>query len=296
MCFESLKRQRFKSLFFVLIAFSLPILSCCKATVESFSRHHKEELISKYSNYPHWFWQMPHSNDTLFAVGYAQTYFYQESSIEEATTNGIQILAKYISVRIHGERGSKDTILGPEFAGEDFKEEIEEGVFDIVKKNYKVIATETVGNITLVLMCMGEVPTLSSTKGFNRESPSWVSELPQRDGYLYAVGQSSSQFHEEETWQLAEYNARVGLALSFFSQLRSLGKKFNKNLNTASAVKTDVVLRRIQVVERWFDPENRIAYVLVRMPFESNNEDVMVTSKKLFNQRLIVILNEPENK
>ena len=198
MCFESLKRQRFKSLFFVLIAFSLPILSCCKATVESFSRHHKEELISKYSNYPHWFWQMPHSNDTLFAVGYAQTYFYQESSIEEATTNGIQILAKYISVRIHGERGSKDTILGPEFAGEDFKEELEEGVFDIVKKNYKVIATEIVGNITLVLLCIGEVPTLSSTKGFDQEAPEWLSKLPENPGFVYAVGQSSLQFHEEE--------------------------------------------------------------------------------------------------
>jgi hypothetical protein len=40
------------------------------------------------------------------------------------------------------------------------------------------------------------------------------------------------------------------------------------NLNTASAVKTDVVLKRLQVVERWFDPENRIPYVLVRVPLK----------------------------
>jgi hypothetical protein len=280
MCYESPKRKRLKSLFFILFAFSLPILSCCKATVKSFGKHHKEELIRKYSNYPQWFWQMPHSNNTLFAVGYAQTYFYQESSIKEATANGIQILAKCVSVRIHGERGSKDTVLGPEFAGEDFKEELEEGVFDIVKKNHKIIATETAGNITLVLLCMGEVPTLSSAKGFNLKSPGWVSELPQRHGFLYAVGQSSLQFHEEETWPLAEYNARISLALSFVSQLRSLGKRLDKNLSTASVVKTDAVLRRIQVIERWFDAENRISYVLVRMPLEDNSEAVMGKTEK----------------
>ena len=274
MRYESSNRKPLKSLFFILFIFSLSTLSCYKATVKPFSKHQKEELIRKYSSYPKWFWQMPHSNNTLFAVGYAQTYFYRESSIEEATANGIKILAKCVSVRIQGERGSKDTVLGPEFAGEDFKEELEEGVLDSVKKNYKVVATETVGNITLVLLCIGEVPALSSEKGFNREFPGWVSELPQRHGFLYAVGQSDQQFHEEETWQLAEYNACLSLALSFFSQLRSLGKKLDMNLNTASAVKTDVVLKRIQVVERWFDPENRIPYVLVRVPLKDKGSKI----------------------
>lgn len=270
MRYESSKRKRLELLFFILFYFSLTTLSCHKATVKPLSKHYKEELIRKYSTYPRWFWQMPHSNNTLFAVGYAQTYFYRESSVEEATVNGINNLAKSVSARIKGERGFKDTKLGPEFAGEFFKEELEGGVLDFVKKNHKVIATETVGDITLVLLCTGEAPTLSSAKGFDQKAPEWVSKLPKKPGFVYAVGQSSPQFHEEETWQLAEYNARVGLALSFVSQLRSLGKKLDKNLNTASAVKTDVVLRRIQVVERWFDPENRIPYVLVRMTLKDN--------------------------
>lgn len=270
MCYKSSKRQRFKSLFIILFFFSLSIQSCYKSNVYSFGKYQKEELIRKYSSYPQWFWQMPQGGNTLFAVGYAQTYFYRESSVEEATANGIKSLAKSISVRIKGERGSMDTVFGPEFKGEDFEEELEGGVLDSVKKNYKVIATETVGNITFVLLCLGEVLTLSSAKGFNQKSPSWVSELPQRHGFLYAVGQSHPQFHEEETWQLAEYNARISLALSFFSQLRSLGKKLDKNLNTASVVKTDVILKQLQTVERWFDPENRIPYVLIRMPLKGN--------------------------
>jgi len=272
MRYESSKKKLVESLFFILFCFSLLPLSCHKAPVKPLSIHYKEEQIHKYSSYPKWFWKMPHSNNALFAVGYAQTYFYSESSVEEATTNGINNLAKSVSVRIKGERGFKDTRLGPEFAGEAFKEELEEGVLDSVKKDYKVIATEKVGNITLVLLCIGEAPILSSEKGFNRNPPGWVSEPPQRQGFAYAVGQSSPQFREEETWQLAEYNARVGLSLSFISQLRSLGKRLDKNLNTASAVKTDVILRRIQVVERWFDPENRIPYVLVQMTLRDSTE------------------------
>jgi len=283
---ESSKRKRFGSLFFILFYISLLTLSCHNATVKPLSTHYREELIRKYSSYPKWFWQTPHGNNALFAVGYAQTYFYRESSVEEATLNGISSLAKSVSVRVKGERGFKDTKLGPEFAGEDFKEELEEGVLDSVKKNYKVIATETVGNITLVLLCIGEVPMLSSEKGFNRNRPGWVSELPQRHGFAYAVGQSAPQFHEEETWQLAEYNARVGLALSFISQLRSLGKKLDKSLSTASAVKTDVVLRRIQVVERWFDPENRIPFVLVRMTLKDNTETGTDYNQKIAQQQL----------
>jgi len=223
---------------------------------------------------------MPHSSNNLFAVGYAQTFFYRESSIEEATTNGINVLAKYVSVRIKGERGFKATILGPEFAGEAFKEELERGVLDFVKKNHKVVATESVGDITLVLLCTGEAPTISSTKGFDPKIPEWISKLPKKPGFVYAVGQSSPQFHEEETWQLAEYNARVGMALSFVAQLRSLGKRQDKSLSTASAVKTDAVLRRVQVIERWFDPENRIPYVLVHMPLKDNSEAVMYYAKK----------------
>ncbi len=272
MRYESSKRKRFESLFFILFYFLLLTLSCHKATVKPLSKHYKEEQIRKYSSYPKWFWQMPQSNNALFAVGYAQTYYYRESSVEEATANGINVLAKYVSVRIQGERGFKDTKLGPEFAGEFFKEELEGGVLDSVKKNYKVIATETVGDITLVLLCAGEAPTLSSAKGFDQKAPEWVSIMPRKPGFVYAVGQSSPQFHEEETWQLAEYNARVGLALSFVAQLRSLGKRLDKGLSTASAVKTDVVLRRIQVVERWFDPENRIPYVLVRMTLKDNED------------------------
>jgi len=280
MRYKTSKKKRLEFLVLILFFFSFFILPCCRTTVKPLKKLHKEELIHKYSSYPKWFWHMPHSSNNLFAVGYAQTFFYRESSIEEATTNGINVLAKYVSVRIKGERGFKDTILGPEFAGEAFKEEPEGGVLDFVKKNHKVVATESVGDITLVLLCTGEAPTLSSTKGYDQKIPEWISKLPKKPGFVYAVGQSSPQFHEEETWQLAEYNARVGLALSFVSHLRSLGKRQEGDITTTSAVKTDAVLRRVQVIERWFDPENRIPYVLVRMPLKDNSEAVMDYAKK----------------
>jgi hypothetical protein len=55
--------------------------------------------------YPAWFWNTPYSEDSLFAVGYSNTFFHTETSQKEAIENGIESLAKSVSVRIKGERG-----------------------------------------------------------------------------------------------------------------------------------------------------------------------------------------------
>ncbi|MFQ6041825.1 MAG: hypothetical protein ACE5PV_13285 [Candidatus Poribacteria bacterium] len=235
---------------------------------------------------------MPDSDTALFAVGYAQTYYHQETSVKEATENGIESLARSISIRIKGERGFMDTVSGSEFAGEDFQEELPEGILEFVKTNHKVVATETVGNITLVLLCsprspttssygIGDAPAVSSVKGFNSGRPGWVSEPPKRNGFLYAVGQCNPQYHEEDAWQLAEYDARINLALSLVAQLRSLVKKLDRNLNIITTVKTDVVLNRAQVDERWVDPRNGIPYVLMRMRLRDNNESLKNQLRKI---------------
>ena len=224
---------------------------------------------------------MPHSKIALFAVGYAQTYFYRDTSVEEATENGIRSLAKSVSIRIKGERGFMDTVYGSEFAGEDFQEELSEGVLEFVKTNHKVVATETVGKITLVLLCIGDALEVSSVKGFNPRRPSWVERPPQRTAFLYAVGQCNPQYHEEDAWQLAEYDARINLALSLFAQLRSLVKKLDKTLNIITTVKTDVVLHRTQVDKRWVDPQNGIPYVLMRMRLKDNTEAFMNQLRKI---------------
>lgn len=282
------KRRLSSSLFTLFLIFLLFIQSCQKTNVrpqsESSKKESMQELASsypKYSIYPRWFWKMPHNPNAVFAVGYAQTYFYPDSSVKEATENGIKSLAKSVSVRIKGERGFIDTLHGPQFAGEDFQEVLPEGVLDYVKKNHKVIATETVDDITLVLLCIGDAPSLSSAKSFNSRCPSWISKPPKREGFLYSKGQCTPQYHQEDAWQLAEYDARIDLALSLFAKLRSLVKKLDRNLNTITAVKTDVVLNRVQVIERWLDPKNGIPYVLVRMPLKDNTETSMDYLRKI---------------
>ena len=275
------KRQFESSLLVLFLIFLLSIQSCHKSSVEfSKSIHPPEYLIHKYSGYPRWFWQMPHSKNAVFAVGYAQTYFYRDASSEKATENGIRSLARSVSIRIKGARGFEDTIYGSEYRGEDFQEELPEGVLDFVKKNHKVVATETVGNITLVLLGIGDIPPVSS-KGFNPIPPSWVLRPPQRAGFLYAVGQCSPQYHEENAWQFAEYDARINLALSLFAQLRSLAKKLDRKLKIITTVKTDAILNRMQVDKRWVDPENEILYVLVRTRLKDNTESFMNQLRKI---------------
>ena len=305
MRYKPSKRRQFESsLLLLCLIFSFPIQSCHNLTVVEVKRSQPPKyLIHKYSNYPRWFWQMPHSNTALFAVGYAQTYFHRDTSVEEATENGIRSLAKSVSIRIKGERGFMDTVYGSEFAGEYFQEEFKDGALDFVKENYEVVATETVGNkqpptpynkgdITLVLLCslrspttssygIGDAPVVSSVKGFNSGRPGWVSEPPKRNGFLYAVGQCHPQYHEEDAWQLAEYDARINLALSLFAQLRSLVKKLDKTLNVITTVKTDVVLNRMQVDKRWVDPKNGIPYVLMRMSLKDNTQSFMNQLRKI---------------
>jgi len=293
------------SLFMLYLIFWFTAQSCHRATVVELPEisHPEASPTHKYSNYPLWFWEMPQSDTALFAVGYAQTYYHQETSVKEATENGIESLARSVSIRIKGERGFIDTVSGSEFAGEDFQEELPEGVLEFVKTNHKVIATETVGNkqpptpfnkgdITVVLLCLpalnearqadiSDAPSVSSVKGFNPERPGWVSEPPQRNGFLYAVGQCNPQYHEEDAWQLAEYDARLNLALSLVAQLRSLVKKLDGNLNIITTVKTDVVLNRAQVDERWIDPQNGIPYVLMRMRLRDNNDALKNQLRKI---------------
>ena len=52
--------------------------------------------------YPQWFWTPP--IDFACAVGYARTYFYRRSSIEQATKNAIDQLARQHLVDIVGDR------------------------------------------------------------------------------------------------------------------------------------------------------------------------------------------------
>jgi len=225
---------------------------------------------------------MPHRKNAVFAVGYVRTSsFYPDSAVEKATENGIESLARSVSVRIKGERGFIDESFGSEFVGEDFQEKLPKSVLDFVKKNYKIVATETAEEITLVLLCTGDAPSISSAKGFNPRRPDWVFNPPRRSGFLYAVGQYQRQYHEEDAWRLAEYDARISLALSLFSQLQSLIKKLDRSLIIVTTNQTDVVLNGMQVDKRWVDQENEILYVLVRMRLRDNAQSFINQLQKI---------------
>jgi len=271
-------------LFAILVLMSVLFLSCNKQKVLT-KKHAKQHLIQKYSSYPWWFWNMPQSRNAVFAVGYAQTSLYPESHREKAIENGIRNLAKSLTLKIQGERGLIYTILSSEFRSGDFQEILPKETLDFVSKNHQIIATETFEDMTIVLLCIGSSQPVSSVKGFSFEEPNWISNPPQRSGYLYAVGEYSLQYNEENSWQFAEYNARTNLVWTLFSKLKTFVKKFESFLDGTIAVKTDIFLNKIQVEKRWVDTKNNDFYALVRMRLRDNTKSFIDQFRKIFTPR-----------
>ena len=85
-------------------------------------------------------------------------------------------------------------------------------------------------------------------------------------------------------WREAERNALVDLALTLKSYVRNLTKQLNSQTGRVLSVQTNVVLSRIQVVERWYDRQNRSYHVLMEMPLKSNQSAVRQMLEKLVQQ------------
>jgi len=93
--------------------------------------------------------------------------------------------------------------------------------------------------------------------------PSWISNLPEKSGYLYAMGISQLYFNEVSSWLESERDARLQLALSLGSQEKTLNMLNNGRIHEVSKSSIDQILKDIQVVGR--SKSQNIFYVLIRM-------------------------------
>ena len=250
------------------------------------------------TSYPAWFWKMPHSENSLFAVGFSETFFYPESSKQNAIKDGIESLAKYLSVRIKGERGVLRDGSRVIFSGDDIQEILSPSVLSFVEEHHQIIATYTGKKYrktkssgfarllreplreanTFVLLSMGEgnAETFphSASAAPMPSRPSWITTPPKEPGYLYAIGNSNPYYREVNSWRIAEKRARITLAFNLESKIRGLAKKLDSSMETISTISTDVQLNRVQVIARWKHPEDNTCHVLVRVPLSVNEEAI----------------------
>lgn len=244
------------------------------------------------ASYPAWFWNMPSSEDSLFAVGLSEAFAHTETSEQHATEDGVASLARALSVRIKGEYGMI-TKGGRPISGSDIKEEVPPEIHAFVEKHHQVVAKHVSPLHTFVLLRLGEkggsIPVSSTASTVVPEEPGWMTSLPREQGYLYASGQSNPYYRETESWRAAEEHARVALAWTIESKVRGLAKKYKENArgsvhSIAIKVSTDVQLNRAQVVARWKHPQYHFCNVLVRMPLSANAEAITDLVKSILAQ------------
>ncbi len=255
------------------IIISLFLCGCAtnenKTALESIKVDKIEQNYKIHENkkYPDWFWNMPYSDDELFAVGYSETStFRPENSEKSATDDGLMTLAKLFSVHIKAEIISIQNMLES-----NVEEEIDSKVESYIKDNHVIVAKFVSPKFTYVLLKLGKKDNSEPEISIGSENippkPNWLSKLPEEPGYIYATGESSVYYREIESWREAEKRARVALAYNIETRVKGLTGKLNDRIIDNSIVSnTDQRLSNIQIIARWKDVKLNSCHVLLRMP------------------------------
>ncbi len=230
---------------------------------------------TKYSEtykklYPDWFWNMPYSEDSIYAVGYSETSsLHPENSELSAIEDGIKTLACLLSVNIKAEHRQ---ILGEGLNIIDKSKEIEEigaGNEDFVRNNYQIIKKFVSSNHTLFLMKIvkegNQEPETTIGSAIIPPKPSWVTRLPKEPNYIYATGESSLYYREIESWRNAEKKARIALAFSFEAKIKGMSESLDGETLFTSSTSTNIHLNDIQIISRWKDEGLNSCHILIRM-------------------------------
>jgi len=266
--------MKIKYIIYILIFISITIffIGCSQNSnknILSSINNSKNNSQPSQKTYPDWFWKMPSSENTVYAVGYSTaSQYHRDESDNNAIEDGIKNLAIYKSVFIDAEsksiRGNDMSLLYDKQI-EQVSPETEESI----RKNYQVQKKIRFPDKTIVLIKLGKddesEPEASEGLTSIPLEPKWVSVLPKEPNYLYAVGLFKSSFREVDSWKIAEKKARILLAFTVEAKTKGMNMAVDYQSIIVSDIKTSAYLSDIQVVERWKDEELNICYVLVKM-------------------------------
>ncbi len=240
---------------FFYIFLSIFLVSC--ASSKSVKIAKKDQRFS----YPTWFLE-PNQNSKLF-VGYAENFWIESSSEEFAVRNALENYSHFEGVKISGERLTATSIF--QKGSQAFHEETPLNNY----KNLKVVPLSSLkfGDNYFLLSGFAKTTDFDETlQKLSKEIPSDFENLNDSEKMKFAVGMASLENYSREfsVWLEAERDARVRLAEKIDSKISNLTKTFNGISESFTSTKVEgVTLKKIQVLKRWKDTENKLCYVLV---------------------------------
>lgn len=237
-------------IYLLLIPF---IISCASNTKTTKSE-------TKTAKYPHWF---IYPANTI--TGYAPVYFTAESSAKEATKQAAENYMKFNHCVVMGIQTYIQSPNGLDLVYDSLFIHVEEVPDDekFLKKKFTHADTSATDNMVMVAHSNKSIDG-SEQKPFT-DKVEWIETPPEDRESYYAIGSCSRIFSEHKAWEEAENNAIMNLArkitlanaVEILIDEDKLMSKFNEEVN--------IVLKNIQIIERWKDPQTNSYYVLIRM-------------------------------
>ena len=219
--------------------------------------------------YPLWFLNPPHGSPA-FVVGYSDEHAYLDSAINAAKREAARNLVKIRQVQIAGEQGLATLAAGTITVGSTIKEYYDTTDAERLGGTLKALDYFRRGGSVALLAStdsVGNVPGAKRVDAATVPMPLWTTVIPEQAGYIYNSGLAPLYYNEFNSWREAERRARINLALTVYTKVKFLGKKTdNVYFREFQIEETNVTLHAIEVVARWKDVENKICYVLMRVP------------------------------
>jgi hypothetical protein len=225
-------------------------------------------ISSLAQSYPAWFLNQGSLTCESAVVGYANPSYYPDSAIAQAVRNAIVNAGRLRATRVSGGQAFWSTEGGMFWMGSNIREDFD-SMLSAERGSWKILDAFTTPGFVAVLYgdsaCIVD-PSARAIVRVPSKPPLWTETLPNDDRFFYAVGLAPEYYYETSSWQEAEQSARLSLARTVHTRIKSLQKVAGREGQEVREEETHVTLERLQVVARWRDVRQKIFYVLIRMP------------------------------
>ena len=203
------------------------------------------------------------------AVGFSLRSYYQDTSaVSLAIARAAEQLVKQERVSIVSLKSFWTTARGTEVMDNAFVEQFDTTLVPNIRESAAVLDTYISDDFVAVLLSTDNCKESFSKELINistQSEPDWVTDIPQNDHYIYAVGSAPEYYYKTSSLYEAEKQAYYALAASKNAKLKSL-QKSETIVEEQREEEITVELYGVEILKRWRDDKEKVFYVLARMP------------------------------